>query len=224
MLIDDVAQAVEAVGLCLRGGFRPDPTDAVPPLAAGRPAATVLMVGNAGPAMWQRFAGQRFDGRSSLDDWTRDVLTAVAERFGARAVYPFDRPFLPFQTWSMRAEPCHISPIRMLIHPTFGLWHAWRGALLFAGEIAWPEPVRAPSPCDSCRDRPCLSACPVAAFATSGYDVPRCHAHLAAPAGEDCMELGCRARRACPVGSGWRYVPAQARFHMEAFRRVAGAA
>jgi hypothetical protein len=35
------------------------------------------------------------------------------------------------------------------------------------------------------------------------------------------MELGCRARRACPVGQGWRYAPAQAEFHMLPFRRNA---
>jgi hypothetical protein len=35
------------------------------------------------------------------------------------------------------------------------------------------------------------------------------------------MELGCRARRACPVGQSWRYTPAQAEFHMRPFRRNA---
>jgi hypothetical protein len=35
--------------------------------------------------------------------------------------------------------------------------------------------------------------------------------------GEDCMTLGCRARRACPVGREFTYVPDQAGFHMRAF-------
>ena len=153
----------------------------------------------------------------------RTVLTRVADQVGARAVYPFDRPYLPFQRWSMRAEPCHPSPIGMLIHPEFGLWHALRGALLFTREISIPEVARFPSPCDSCQDRPCLTACPATAFSpTTGYDVPRCVGHLGRPAGQDCIDIGCRARRACPVGGSYRYAAEHARFHMEAFLANAG--
>src|SRR3546814_16164033 len=34
--------------------------------------------------------------------------------------------------------------------------------------------------------------------------------------------LGCRARRACPVGRAYRYPPAQARLHMAAFIAARG--
>jgi hypothetical protein len=40
-------------------------------------------------------------------------------------------------------------------------------------------------------------------------------------AGSDCRERGCRARRACPVGSEFSYVEEQARFHINAFLRAA---
>jgi hypothetical protein len=226
MGIDDVARALEPFGLSVRGHFRPEPADGVPALPDGRPAAAVLMVGNAGPALWRRFAGARPGGPSPLDRWTRDVLTGVAEPSGAHAVFPFQRPYLPFQRWSLRAEPCHVSPLGILIHPEFGLWHALRGALLFADEIAPginpPAAAPRPSPCDACPERPCLNTCPVQAFSETGYDVPRCLARLADSAGADCLDLGCRARRACPVGAGYRYDPAQARFHMEAFRQACG--
>ena len=35
----------------------------------------------------------------------------------------------------MRAEGLKPSPIGILMHPQFGLWHAYRGALLFDVEI-----------------------------------------------------------------------------------------
>jgi hypothetical protein len=57
----------------------------------------------------------------------------------------------------------------------------------------------------------------VGAFTTAGYDVAACAAHVAAAAGADCLDLGCRARRACPVAPSGHYRPEQARFHMEAF-------
>ncbi|MBS0396391.1 MAG: hypothetical protein JSR54_17365, partial [Proteobacteria bacterium] len=75
----------------------------------------------------------------------------------------------------------------------------------------------APSPCARCQARPCESTCPVGAIGPGGYDAAACAAHVASPAGVDCLELGCRARRSCPVGADYRYGPAQATLHMRAF-------
>lgn len=218
MLVDAVEEALAPFGFYLLGSFKPDTGDRLPLPADGRPPSTVLMVGNAGPAMWKRFSEERSPGSNPLDAWTGDVLTQVADRFGARVLFPFQRPYLPFQQWALRTGACHLSPLGILIHVEYGLWHALRGALLFAQEIEPAGNAQRPSPCDSCPARPCLSACPVAAFSVAGYDTSRCLSRLGAPEGEDCMALGCRARRACPVGVGHHYEPAQARFHMEAFR------
>src|SRR5690606_16718138 len=120
--------------------------------------------------------------------------------------------------WAQRAEPVFPSPVGMLIHPEHGLWHAYRCAFAFAGELEGvPERRAVSSPCESCAEKPCLSTCPVGAFDGSAYDVPACAGHLRRPEGADCMGLGCRARRACPVGRAATYLPEQAAFHMAAF-------
>lgn len=200
-------------GLITRGGFHPGPADSVP----GDPR-TVLLVGNAGPAMWRAFQGS---GMGSLDAWVRDAVDRAAAICGAEPLYPFDGPpFLPFQRWAQRAAPVHPSPIGVLIHPDYGLWHAWRAALAFADRLDLPAPQERPSPCATCAVKPCLATCPVGAFTRAGYNVPACTAHIDRPSGTDCLLEGCRARRACPVGTEWRYVPAQAEFHMRAFRRA----
>jgi Fe-S-cluster-containing hydrogenase component 2 len=103
------------------------------------------------------------------------------------------------------------------MHPDWGLWHAYRGALAFADHIDLPPPDLRPSPCDSCADKPCLSACPVGAFSTAGYDVATCVTHIPAPAGAECMNNGCLARRACPIGPQYRHTQEQAQFHQRAF-------
>jgi len=211
---DEIADALRPHGLIARGGFRPGPQDGVP----GDPLVLVL-VGNAGPAMWPPFQAAREAGPDAMNRWSRHVVDRVAAAFGARALYPFDGPpWLPFQRWAQRAEPVFPSPIGMLIHPAHGLWHAYRGALAFETEIeGLPERAAVESPCESCTDRPCLTTCPVGAFSPAGYDVPACASHLRRPEGADCMELGCRARRACPVGRAATYLPEQAAFHMAAF-------
>lgn len=206
-----------AHGLSLRGGFHPGPDDGVPEAGEGAPASTVLLVGNVGADLWPHFAPHAH-GPDALDRWTVSVLGPIAEAFGARVVYPFDTPPLPFQRWAIRAGPVAPSPLGILIHPEHGLWHAYRAALLFAERMEMEMPPPRTSPCEACDDKPCLSACPVGAFTGEAYDVAACAAHLASPSGARCLYEGCLARGACPVGTP--YPLEQIRFHMAAFGRA----
>ena len=135
------------------------------------------------------------------------------------AVFPFDGPpWHPFQRWAVRAEPgLRASPLGMLIHPVFGLWHAYRAALLLAEALPLPEPTPLEHPCERCADRPCLNACPAGALASGAYDVPRCRSYLRADPEASCHKVGCLARHACPVGREWVQEPAQAAHHTAAF-------
>jgi hypothetical protein len=213
MRLADIARALAAHGLILRGGFHPGPGE--DRLAA---IGTVVMIGNAGAAMWEAFAPHVDGAPHPLDRWTRRVVDPIAGAFDATATYPFGADAPPFQRWALRAETLHASPLGILIHPEYGLWHAYRAALLFAGTLDLPPRAEGESPCDACAAKPCLSACPVGAFAGDAYDVAACAGRIAA-ADADCLAMGCHARSACPVGSAWRYPPEQVRFHMAAFRR-----
>ncbi len=218
MDVSQLTAELEQRGLTMRGAFHPAPDDGVPDVGDGRPAQTLVLVGNAGPGMWARFIRERDPGAHLLDDWSRDVLEQLAGCLGARALFPFARPYLPFQRWAQRAEAVFCSPLGILMHPEYGLWHGYRGALALADPLQLPRPVQGVSPCATCADKPCLSACPVDAFdASAGYDVPACTAHIASDAGSTCLETGCLARHACPIGRDYRYAPDQAKFHMAAF-------
>jgi len=219
----EVATRLALAGLLLRGGFHPAPGDGVPALPGGADAGTVLLVGNAGPAMWAAFECDAVSrvAVDPLDRWVREVLGGLAEGLGATVLFPFaGPPYLPFQRWAQRAEPVYPSPIGILIHPDYGLWHAYRGALAFAHTMALPPALQRPSPCESCAAKPCLTACPVGALSAGHYDVPACLDHMTAVAGTACRDDGCRARRACPVGRDHAYPPGQAGFHMAAFIRA----
>jgi len=212
----ELAGALSAHGLILRGGFHPLPHE------AGLEAiATVVLIGNAGGAVWDAFAPDIDGERNPLDRWTRRVIDPIAETFGARAVYPFGAAAPSFQSWALRSDNVHSSPLGILIHPEFGLWHAYRAALLFQEHVDLPARSSTASPCDTCAGRPCLSACPVTAFSGAAYDLAACADHISTPTSH-CLSVGCHARNACPVGTEWRYPEAQTRFHMAAFHRSVG--
>lgn len=220
-VLDDLRRAVEPFGLALRGGFHPEPADGVPAMHDERPCTSLVLLGNVGPSMWPAFSASREknDGRPhALDRWTRRIVDGIAAKAGAEALYPFTGPpWLPFQRWAQRAEPVAPSAIGILIHPDHGLWHGYRGALAFAAKLVLPAMRPRTRPCDSCAERPCLSACPVGAFRPGGYDVGACRGHVASSSGIACREGGCRARLACPIGREGAYPPAQMSFHMAAF-------
>jgi hypothetical protein len=214
---DTVTAAIEAVGFACRGGLHPGPDDGASP-----GTGTLVLAGNAGPEMWRAFAAARATGATPaadpLDGWARERLSPVAGRLNARLLFPFDGPpFLPFQRWARKADTVFVSPLGLLIHPRWGLWHGYRGALVFAERIPLPPRPAAGHPCAPCADRPCLAACPVRAFTAKGYDARACTRHLRRRPGGDCMAFGCRARRACPVGGEHVFPPDQAAFHMRGF-------
>lgn len=192
-----------------------------PLLSNGTSARSVVLVGNVGGSLWEPFERWRKENADHsiehpLDTWSKTVVGAVAARFGASAYYPSDPPYQPFQQWATRAEGLRASPLGILIHPEYGLWHGYRGALGFAAAL--PASGRAGDhPCHTCRDKPCLTSCPVAAIQPQRFNVGECRSHLADPAGQvSCMMQGCYARNICPIGKRYRYPEGQIRFHMQA--------
>ena len=209
-----------AAGMACRGGFHPTPEDGVPAAAEGRPARTLVMLGFTGALQWPLFvvSSEYRDGEPHpLDRWSRRIIGTLARRFGGAELYPDSGPpWWPFQRWARRAEALHVSPLRVLIHPEFGLWHAYRGALAFAEPFDVPAPQRWLHPCEHCAAKPCLTSCPVGAIAPGRFDQAACMTHVGSPVGGDCRSRGCLARRSCPVGASHRYGAGQAAFHMNA--------
>jgi hypothetical protein len=205
------------LGIVCRGGFVLEPGEELPEVDAGRPSRTLVLLGF-GAMQWSVFAASAefADGQPHpLDRWSVRVIGQLGTLFGARPLYPFGGPpWWPFQSWAQRAEVLHSSPLRILMHPRFGLWHAYRGALLFAGEFALPPRMSWPSPCESCATKPCIASCPAGAVTPNGFDRAACAAHVASPQGIACRS-GCLSRGTCPVAVSHRYSTEQATFHMQ---------
>ena len=216
-IFQTIDRALAGTGLFVRAGFHPDGGMPAPDLSDGRAAGTVLLVGNAGNEMWRAFQASAPDMAAPhpLNRWVATQLARAADAAGAEVVDPMRPPYAPIQRWAMAAEGVHQSPLGLLIHPDYGLWHVYRGALLMAARVDLPAAAAAPSPCESCANKPCLNACPVDAFRPA-FSPETCVGHVAGPAGRPCQTRGCLARRACPVGRDWAYDLEPAAYHMAA--------
>lgn len=213
-------EALRAQNLDVLGGFALTPGEPV----AGLPSrGSLVLIGPRDPGFWDAFqtTPEWRDRRPDpMDRWSRRVLEAVADTYGARAVFPFGGPpWHPFHDWALRSGRAWVSPIGMLVHDRAGLMVSYRGALVLAEGHALPASceARAPRPCLSCAARPCLTRCPAGALSSEGYDVSACHDLLARRPDGPCMQGGCLARRACPVSAGYPRDPRQSAYHMERF-------
>lgn len=224
-MLNDVHKALAAHGLAVLGGFTPGPDDGLPEPAPGRPARAVALVINAGSAFWPHFtaSAEYADGkRDPLNRWSARVIADIAGDRGAGVLFPFDGPpWWPFPQWGLRTGAVSRSPLGVLAHRDYGLWFAFRGALLLPEPVAWPEHAGG-GPCETCRDKPCLDACPADALTReTPYAPDTCRAHVAGEGAGTCGSAGCLVRHACPFGTAFAYTPEQARYHMSHFAPIA---
>jgi len=205
--------------LTILGGFHPEEHDKVPV-----PCQTLLLLGPDEPAFWPAFTATpefKDGGPDPIDRWSRRVVEDWAKTLAATGLFPFGgAPFLPFFSWATRTGRIHASPVNFLVHDHAGLFVSFRGALALPDRIDLP-PAPTP-PCEGCKTKPCLSACPVHALTPAGYDVDNCKTYLETPQGTDCVSQGCAVRRRCPVSQGFGRLPAQSEYHMRHFKGDAG--
>lgn len=205
MIYSQITRAAEQAGLLVMG-------------CTEDRGQTLVLLGT-GEEFWPIFQCSdeaRDGGKNPIDRWSQRVVGDLARAFDASTEFPFTGPpYAPFIQWALASGRAFSSPTGMLVHDRVGLMISYRGALRLPGRIPVPK-ASEPSPCDSCADQPCTTACPVSALSASApYDVPACHAFLDSAEGQDCMGAGCLARRACPLSLGRS--AEQSALHMRSF-------
>src|SRR6056297_2441487 len=210
MMLQDIEIEVEKQHLSILGGVTEGAPDGI---------GTLLLLGPREPGFWGVFTAsdEYRDGHPDpLDRWSSRVIGGLANSLNAKPYFPFGGPpWQPFLQWAVDSGRAHISPVGLLVHDEAGLMVSYRGALGFTQDIKLPKPP--PNPCETCADRPCLSACPVDALTPKGYDVTACKTDLDR-IGNDCLTRGCAVRRACPVSQTHGRTEDQSAFHMSAFK------
>lgn len=227
-----ITQQLAAAGLTACGYFLRRADDDLAEQAAH--IQSIIMVGQT-TENWHYFeqSAEFHDHRPNpLDRYAFRVCQAIAADYRGQVFMPSDGPpFYPFQQWAQRADTVYPSALGLLIHPQYGLWHAYRAAIglplnlaansvaansVTVDTLAAKSAAKLTAPCQAC-DKPCLGACPVNAFSVQGYDVAACKNYLHTTPEAICHTQGCQARVACPVGKAHEYQPSHKRFLMQAF-------
>ena len=206
-----IEDTLKAAGLTVVGGFHPQDD----PWFKG--CQTALLIGPNEPRFWRIFTQQPEyldDLPDAMDRYSKRVLNLIAAAHDGEALYPSDGPpYPPFIQWALRSG-CAQSPVGLLVNAKAGLFASFRGILGLPVRLNLP--IASPSPCETCTEQPCRTACPIGALTPSGYDVEACKAYLRTEAGEPCLS-GCKVRLSCPASQKFGRLQAQSQFHMKAF-------
>jgi len=174
-----------------------------------------VMLGQGGSRLWDYIVAEGGYSRDPFDETSERLVGEFVTQYVDDATWEMVYPgpaFLPLMRLAEHVGWGGGSPLGLTINGEYGLWLAHRAVFLVDAEvpIARSEPFA--HPCDSCVDKPCVSACPAGAVdAETGFDMDSCGPYRIEP-GSRCA-YQCLARNACPIGTQHRYGPAQMAHH-----------
>ncbi len=124
-------QNLAASGFLLLGGFAPDGAVAVPPLAGGKQARSLLLIGSTGPSIWPHLTASPEYKMATriLSTDIRGAAFGPCRDIRLRTGVSLRRPaYYPFQQWAMKCGGFLPKPLGVLTHRTFGPWAGFRAA------------------------------------------------------------------------------------------------
>lgn len=198
----------------IRDGFA---NDGVPLAQYNR----LVLIGNGGGNVWDALrtttTAQPIDRADPVDDFSRKLTEQFVRDYlpaaDSHIFYPGPSSVSLIQLGTL-ANWSHPSPLGLGIHARYGLWFAYRAAFLTTADLPLRSEPPSDPPCDSCVEKPCVSACPVRAVsATDPFDIDACFAHRITP--ESNCASQCLARIACPVGVEHTYSSEQIAHHYD---------
>jgi hypothetical protein len=175
----------------------------------------LVLVGHGGRRLWQALAAFGMKTADPVDHFSLTMIRQFIDDYlGAPPVlilYPSGYT-IPLQKLGILAGWHHPSPLGLGINQTYGLWFAYRSVFLTTMSLPPTQHQLTTSPCDTCRDKPCVSACPAQAVQDVGqFRVMNC-VDYRLQTQSSCRDR-CLSRLACPVAPEHRYDLEQLNYH-----------
>lgn len=210
------ASLLDHAGLNRQAVFDLDalPADIAAPLRAGSNARfrQLILLGHAGRRLWEAVKTSDVDPEHPIDDFTmRTVRRWFADKHPQHTydiIYPGSQT-IGLQRLGQLAGWHHATPFMVGIDPKWGTWFAYRAVVLADTAFAPTRSVEGEHSCMSCKDKPCITACPANALEGGQFDLARCIGYRR-QADSRCRET-CVSRLSCPIGIEHRYPEEQIR-------------
>ena len=186
---------------------------------------SVAMFINAGSLFWGQLMPEDIDGGDAFDRRSRELAVEFCRElepgFRPRILYPGFQS-LPLFELLKYAGFSRRSRLGLAIHPVYGTWFAVRALFSVPDSLPSTPVAEAVDVCSMCRNQDCVAACPAGAVSSQAeFDLSSCTKYRLTPVSA-CGD-SCRARRVCPVGGDFRYLPEHERYHamhsLQAIRR-----
>jgi hypothetical protein len=222
-MANSLAEELFERGLNLQAGFQFDqlPETIRKRIVQCEPGADryqqLILLGNGGVRFWETMQRQRTRSMQDEDPVDNFFIRTVENIFDSvpdyRIIYPGNH-LLPLQPLGKLAGWHHDSPLGLGIHPVMGLWFAYRGIILSNSSfipVAEESELDSESPCATCREKPCITACPAAAVTRSGLKIKPCSNYRLES--DSRCQTRCISRLVCPIGRDYRYLEEQMSYH-----------
>ena len=175
----------------------------------------LVLLGNAGKEFWPAIQAHGMADVDPVDNYSLEMgqrfVAEYVDGVSAEFIYPAG-PLIPLQQIGKLAGWHHDSPLGLGISAKWGVWFAYRVAFLIDAPLPLVQEAPSQSPCDSCIDKPCMSACPAQAVLGIGkFEFTSCATHRHQP-GSGCADR-CLSRLACPIAPEHRYPIEQVQYH-----------
>ncbi|HSH04339.1 MAG TPA: hypothetical protein VLL52_17645 [Anaerolineae bacterium] len=141
---------------------------ALTPLIPNTPSYPyLLLLAHAGTQLWTALQTAHIDltdhTTNPIDTYTQETIATYFRQQHPQHQYHLLYPqyqATPLMPLGQLAGWSHPTPLGLGIHPHYGLWYAYRAALVTTAPLPLTSPNTAPSPCLTCHHKPCLTACP----------------------------------------------------------------
>jgi hypothetical protein len=178
------------------------------------PDDTICLIGHGGNTLWKNLSHPLNEHTHPIDNFSIEQMKLFAKEIlqsEIQILFPHEKHVIPLQRLARFMNLSRASHLGLDISREYGVWFAFRGAFIVKNhklEVAHESFI---SPCETCSDRPCLTACPVQAPAPV-FRLETCATYRLSK-NSSCSDR-CHARLACPYKSEHRYDIEQINYHM----------
>jgi len=175
----------------------------------------LILMGHGGKKLWSYLSKHLPAGPDPIDYFCADAANQFASNIlgqgNFQLLYPGNSR-VPLQQLGEIAGWHHPSPMGIGIQPKWGLWYAYRALLVTNIALEPTKASTSVSPCLSCIDKACLSACPASAIALDHGLALKCCVEYRLSTESLCSDR-CLARLACPQSVEHQYSMEQVNYH-----------